>query len=409
MATRTPCILWCLALTACTALPSSLESPSRPVVAHCDGEFVDAGVVRLGRLVHLSTRHGEQSVTPVDGTRMLPAADGGFCVSLDVAGEVELCLDSGRCSRVAVEVLPLDTVRALAFGLVPIGKTSIQTFIVTNRLSDRIVVSARSDASEFGVSPVNFTVDARRSRTVSAAFLPQSSGEKRGTVTLDDGEQEYTIEMNGAGGGPILVVQQFLDAGFVTQMAPRMRERRRLEIQNQSAPGSDVHRSASVEARTTSCSAGTPPRLSVAEGVVVGPGERAWLDLLIEPTDYETSRVCGAEVKLGPVWYPFGLSYMGIIRAPLNLGYPSVFPPDGGLMIDMYHDWLEPVWLSWPRLEFRDAGLELVSSWSEYYLPPRRALTVFVRQTRPAVELPNAVLVDGNVPGGTARFPIERQ
>lgn len=294
--------------------------------------------------------------------------------------------------------------------MVPVGRTSLQTFTVTNRLGDRIVVSASSAAPDFSLSPSSFAIDGLRSRSVVASFTPSVAGAQVGTLSLSEGDTVVPIEVSGFGGGPVLFVQQFVDAGFVTRVPPaRTFERRRLEVRNDSEPGPQAQFVPGlVQARTTWCSAGgVLPRLSVVEPNTVEPGQSAFFDLLIEPAVDEVSSHCKAEVKLGPVWYPFEFSYVGIVRAPINIGYTSVWPPDGGLTINLLHDWRDPAWVSWPRLENKDGGLELVTTWTEHFLLPYQSLTVFVRQTRPMVDLPNAVLVDGNVgAGGTARFPI---
>jgi len=136
------------------------------------------------------------------------------------------------------------------------------------------------------------------------------------------------------------------------------------------------------------------------------PGESGWFDLIVEPLDLLPVE-CVIELRFGSVWLPLELSATPVTRPIVVLGSPLVFPPDGGLEVDLIHNFADSAYLSWPRLEEPDGGLELVSNWSEAILPANTSLRLFVRQTSASPLLPNAILVDGNIPGG-ARFEILR-
>lgn len=397
-----------LALSAsCSSLPSSFDTTARPVVSFCDGDVGDGGVVAVGRVLHLAVRNGEGSLASVENAQVLGAADGGYCVAVDAPGLVSVCLTSGRCVALTVERETLGVVRAVVFGDVPVGRSSTQSSVVTNRLAEAVTVSATSDASEFAVVPSRFTIGPRASRTVTLSFAPSREGEARATLTLTDGSRDFGIDASGRGGGAMLVVQEFVDAGFITQTAARNTERRRLRLQNLSVAGSgEIFVPGSVPARA-SCREGQSPRLVVSPTGAIPPATTAFVDLLIEPVELGIDKACRAEIKLGTVWYPFDIAYKGIVVPPVLIGYASTFPSDGGLEIDFRHGFPEPAYLSWPRLEKPDAGLELVASWSEAVLPQGVSLKVFVRQNVPNPQLPNAVLVDGNLTGG--RFDILSQ
>lgn len=401
-------LLSVLALSAgCSSLPALVDTTARPVVSFCDGEIGDGGVVAVGRTLHLAVRNGEGSIASVENAQVLGAADGGYCVAVEASGLASVCLNSGRCVGLTVERESLAVVRAAVFGDVPVGRTSTQSSVVTNRLTEAVIVSATSNASEFTVLPSRFTIGPRQSRTVTLSFSPSREGDARATLTLTEGPRDSEIDASGRGGGAMLAVQEFVDAGFITQTAGRNMERRRLRLQNLSVAGSgEFFVQGSVPARA-SCREGQAPRLVVSPTGAIPPGSTVFVDLMIEPAELGADKACRAEIKLGTVWYQFDLAYKGVVLPLVLIGYASNFPSDGGLEIDFRHGFPEPAYLSWPRLEKPDAGLELVASWSEAVLLQSGSLKVFVRQAAPNPVLPNAVLVDGNVIGG--RFDILSQ
>lgn len=384
-----------LVLASCQPPHSSLDSTSLPVVTHCESGIGDGGVFRLGQVVHINA---PASFVHVENGQAIAAADGGICFSAEDAGVATICAEPNHCVTVTAVRDAVAFVRAFSFGRVPLGKRSTQTARISNRLGTPISVSITTDVSEFELRPASFTIPALGSVMLTASFQPSRLGDASGHYFLHEaGSPRIEVFANGVGGGALLEVQPFIDAGIITPVLSRSAERRRLLISNVSAPGTENRfEPGTVQVRTT-CSDNREARVRVWQPFTLEPGQSGFFDLLIEPIEVGRERTCQAELLLERVWYPVELAFRAMDVALVSLNdRPLQFPSDGGLEIRVRNPSLEPAYLSWPRLEQPDAGLELIADWSEAIVPPDAERIVFVRQTRPSPALPNAFLVDGN-------------
>lgn len=388
------------AAVGCVGLPSRLEPGVLPVVSDCGEELSDSGVVLAGSFVHVSPRPGEYVLDGEDAGLGLvaAAADGGVCVELLTPGAA-ICLNTGRCLGPRVVETALAVSSSTFFGIVPVGQPRTQSLVVTNRLSNQLLVRAGSGSPSFSVFPRQVTVPPLQSSTFTVTFVPDRIGRVEGVIAFEANGRQFPVEVAGEGGSLRLEVQPVLDAGFITRVVGRGRgERRRLRIANTSAPGPDNTLEPRSVAVRTQCAPGGPAgRVSVLDPGPVRPGETSFYDVIIEPAQDGAWGRCEARFLFGRGEYPVDLAFQGIEVAPVVIGGSLTFPADGGLVVDLMHDSPGLAYLSWPRLEFPDAGLELVTDWTEAILPRRQSLTVFVRQISATPRFPNAVLVDGNV------------
>lgn len=402
-------ILWSAIPCGCAPRPGvSIDTSLLPSGANCSAAAIDGGRILLGQLVHLNSLQNERIQDVLNGTA-ITSFDGGYCVRFgDAVGPARVCFDSGRCQAFDIIAQPIQAVRQVDFGLVAVGQRGEQSITVVNSTSERVEVTARTSTANFSAVPNLFVLQPLSSRSLSIQFSPAFDGPFRDYVELSVHDGGISVVATGIGGGPFIEIQPMLDAGFVTQIATRRHERRRLWVRNVSTPGNpeNVFRPGSSFQSRANCRTGRAPRLSFYMPQNLEPGESAWFDLMVEPLDLLPIE-CLVELRFGSVWLPLELSATPVTRPIVVLGFPLTFPPDGGLDIDLIHNFADSAYLSWPRLEEPDGGLELVLNWSEAILPANTSLRLFVRQTSASPLLPNAILVDGNIPGG-ARFEILR-
>lgn len=395
----------------CGCAPStgpSISTNLLPLGANCTAGASDGGRFLSGHLVHLNSDRFERVQSVVNGIATT-SLDGGYCVRVgDAVGSTLVCFDSGHCQALDVVAQPIQAVRQVDFGFVAVGQRGEQSITVVNSLSERVDVTAGTSTANFSVTPNSFALQPFASRTLSVQFSPDVDGPFRDEIALGVQDGGISVVATGIGGGPFVEIQPVLDAGFITQIGARRYERRRLWVRNVSTPGGsdNVFRPGTTFQTRSTCRTGRAPRLTFHMPRNLEPGESDWFDLIIEPLDLLPVE-CVIELRFGSVWLPLELSATPVTRPVVLLGFPLRLPEDGGLEVDLIHSFAEPAYLSWPRLEEPDGGLELVSNWSEAILPANTSLRLFVRQTSGSPSFPNAILVDGNIPGG-ARFEILR-